>query len=156
MLSSAPDDYLPGPFTVTFDGSSNTQCVSIPIVDDNLVEFEELFSVSLGSANPAVLIGSPSTATVTIQDSSGACCIGALSFFFLTLALLFTVEATVSFTQPSFVAAESSLFVSVCAFIVGNLDRDVVASISTTDDTALGLYMCMWAHNRTFLYTIQC
>lgn len=71
MFLSAPDDYSPGPFFVTFDSTSNTQCASIPIVDDDLVENEESFSVSLGSANPAVLIGSPSTAIVTIQDSSG-------------------------------------------------------------------------------------
>lgn len=71
MLFSALDDYNPGPFLVIFDDTSDTQCVSIALANDDLVENEESFSVSLGSANPAVLIGSPSTAIVTIEDSSG-------------------------------------------------------------------------------------
>ena len=74
LVCSAPGDYSSGIFPVTFDSMTSTQCISITLVDDNLVEDTETFTVSLSSSDPAVQLGTPSTAFVSILDTSGVQC----------------------------------------------------------------------------------
>ena len=50
-----------------FTGSRQT--VSIPIINDDVVEATEMFTVDLTSGSDDVTISGPSTATVTITDS---------------------------------------------------------------------------------------
>ncbi len=48
-------------------------CVDIPIVDDNLSEGTEDFTVDLEPSNPDVQEEDPSTATVIIIDDESKC-----------------------------------------------------------------------------------
>ena len=63
---------------VTFTSAPDTMCVSVSISNDNVVEAAELFAVTLGSADPAVVIAQPFS-SVTIIDSTGKhlldCCL---------------------------------------------------------------------------------
>ena len=68
-MFSAPADYGSRTETLVFDSSSNTQCVSIPIVMDTIVEGDEDFTVILESPDEVNLM--PDMGNVTITDTSG-------------------------------------------------------------------------------------
>ncbi|MDX6692429.1 MAG: trimeric autotransporter adhesin [Blastocatellia bacterium] len=53
------------------DGDAANKTITVPINDDSIFEGDETFSVSLDTATGATL-GSPSTATVTINDNDSA------------------------------------------------------------------------------------
>ena len=56
---------------LTFDTATSSQTVTIPIHDDNIVEGSETIIVTLTSADPAVILNPPSSASVTIEDNDG-------------------------------------------------------------------------------------
>ncbi len=68
---AGPDlDYDGTTLSVEFTpGGPDMACVDIPIVDDNLSEGTEDFTVDLVPSNPDVQEGDPSTATVLIIDN---------------------------------------------------------------------------------------
>ena len=70
FLSPAPSDYTTVSMDLTFNSGTTNQTVMIPIIGDNVVESTESFTVSLTSADSAVILN-PSTTTVTIQDDDG-------------------------------------------------------------------------------------
>ena len=56
---------------ITFqpDGQSTTECLDIPIIDDNILEANEMFTVELQSTNPSVTINlAASSAMIVIMD----------------------------------------------------------------------------------------
>lgn len=63
------EDYVGGSFPVTLGTQANArQCLSITIIADALSEDREDFTVNIQTpANPRVLTGTPSTATVFID-----------------------------------------------------------------------------------------
>ena len=54
---------------LTFSESVNQSCVRIPIQNDNRVEDQEEFTVTLNSTDTDVIVGPPSTVTVVDDDS---------------------------------------------------------------------------------------
>ena len=52
---------------VVLNASTPTQIVNIPILDNDLVAFSTMFSVSLTSADPAAILN-PASADITIED----------------------------------------------------------------------------------------
>ena len=56
-----------GPMAAT----GSTQCLTISITDDNIVESIESFSVAMISASDSVTLGYPRTASVDITDNDG-------------------------------------------------------------------------------------
>ena len=75
-------------FTLAFpDGSTNqTRCVIIPIRNDTLLEGDHAFTVDITSAgsSPHAAVGTPSTATVNIEDDESE-----LIIIILTVSLRF-------------------------------------------------------------------
>ena len=65
----------PAVLTLTFDSTNllTPQCSDITIIDDDLVELEEQFSVSLNATNnpSGQIILQTSSANVTITDNDG-------------------------------------------------------------------------------------
>ena len=55
---------------LTFDAVTSSQTVTIPILDDNIVEDSETIIVTLTSTDPAAIVN-PSRASVTIEDNDG-------------------------------------------------------------------------------------
>ena len=51
-------------------GGNDTECASIPIIDDTALEGDQMFFVTLTSVDPDVMLGSNVTG-VTIADSDG-------------------------------------------------------------------------------------
>ena len=70
----APLDYLSISEVLTFSSSSTTQTVNVSIVDDQLLEGNEVFLVSLALKNQTdvhyVQLG-PTSASITIIDDDG-------------------------------------------------------------------------------------
>ena len=70
--SATADDFESGDRVLSFSPNASTSCVSIGILSDNLVEGDEVFSVSLQlQANQTFAELGSSVATVTIIDSDG-------------------------------------------------------------------------------------
>ena len=69
------EDYLFGVYTVTFPANSTVQIVDIQICDDNVLEKDEIFGLTIFSnSHPDnVTNGSPDHVTVTIVDNDGEC-----------------------------------------------------------------------------------
>ena len=71
----AGDDFMtPDPFSVTFDASlmpSTSACVSIFTADDDNLEADHNFIVSIDSTTPIITVGTPSSITATLIDNEG-------------------------------------------------------------------------------------
>ena len=68
--SPAVVDYEAVTTTLTFNDSTPTQVVTIPILDDQIVENNESFGVTLTTFDTAVTL-SLQTTSVTIRDNDG-------------------------------------------------------------------------------------
>ena len=73
MSTAADYGELNPPEVLTFTESQLTDCATIPIVDDNIVENPEFFIVILESTEPQVVI-TTDTANVFINDDDGKAC----------------------------------------------------------------------------------
>ena len=63
-------DYDSGPYTVTFLAGQTTATFNVPINDDNVLEGNENFMLTIDSPLPnGVAHGTPSQATVIIMDN---------------------------------------------------------------------------------------
>lgn len=68
--ADAPADYLAAMGTLNWaDGDTAPRMIQVTIVDDNLVEADETFTVSLSNPQGGAVLGANATATVTIRDN---------------------------------------------------------------------------------------
>ena len=67
LIPSAGEEYTPVSTNVTFNASTSTQTVNIPILDNEIVADSTMFSASLTSADPAAMLN-PASADITIED----------------------------------------------------------------------------------------
>ena len=70
LISSAGEEYTPVSTNVTFNASTPTQTVNIPILDNEIVAGSTMFNMSLTSADPAAILN-PASADITIEDDDG-------------------------------------------------------------------------------------
>ena len=74
-LSLSPGDFgVSEPVSVSLGpmaATGSTQCLTISITDDDIVESIESFSVAMISASDSVTLGYPRTASVDITDNDG-------------------------------------------------------------------------------------
>ena len=63
-------DYTVTRSDLTFNASTSSQRVTIPILEDDIVEGSETIIVTLTSTDPAAILN-PSSASVTIEDNDG-------------------------------------------------------------------------------------
>ena len=63
-------DYRVTSGDLTFNTTTSSQTVTIPILEDNLFEGSETIIVILTSADPAAILN-PQSASVTIEDDDG-------------------------------------------------------------------------------------
>ena len=70
LISSAGEQYTPLSTNVTFNASTPTHTVNIPLLDNAVVAGSTMFSVSLTSADPAAMLN-PASADIIIEDNDG-------------------------------------------------------------------------------------
>ena len=74
LLIPSGNDFNSATQTVTIIAGTNSIMVNIPVTDDNIVEGDETFSMSLtvpSSFGPGIITGANTSATVTIVDTTG-------------------------------------------------------------------------------------
>ena len=70
----AGDDFNATPFTAIIPAGATNTTVTVAVTDDNIVEGDEVFSMSLtvpSYLGPGIVAGLVTNATVTIIDTSG-------------------------------------------------------------------------------------
>ena len=67
VISSAGEEYTSVSTNFTFNATTPTHTVNIPILDNEIVADSTMFSVSLTSADPAAILN-PASADITIED----------------------------------------------------------------------------------------
>ena len=72
ILSKAGEDFTSVTLTVTFSAEQSRASVSVPIIDDGVVEMTDVFTGSLSAVTETVMIGA-NTADVTIIDNDSEC-----------------------------------------------------------------------------------
>ena len=123
---------------VTFSAGQSNTSVSVPITNDNVIEDSEMFSGSLSAVTENVDIVAD-TANVTIMDDDGELmsilwyirCGSMYPIFLLVIVSFDPISYTV--TEGIDGTAELMLVRS------GNLNREVVVSVTTTSGTAIGM-----------------
>ena len=73
MVCCTGDDYASGPYSAAFPAGVTRAFLYISIIDDNLLEGNEYFSVMIDSSSviSGVDVGSLDQVTVTILDAAG-------------------------------------------------------------------------------------
>jgi len=69
--ANAPGDYTNVSQTVTFAPGEVLKTITMPVVDDTLVEGDETINLSLSNATGGATLGATSAATLTITDNDG-------------------------------------------------------------------------------------
>ena len=70
LIHAATMDYMVTRSDLTFNASTSSQTVTIPILEDDTVEDFETIVVTLTTADPAAILN-PSSASITIEDNDG-------------------------------------------------------------------------------------
>lgn len=68
----APGDYTARSGTLTFTSSPGSQTASVATIDDTVVESGETLTMSLSGPTGGAVLGTPSSATATINDNDSA------------------------------------------------------------------------------------
>jgi hypothetical protein len=72
-VASSRCDYVSKAGTINFAANETSKDILIPLIDDSYAEGNESFNINLtGAAGSGVTLGSPSTITITINDSGDA------------------------------------------------------------------------------------
>ena len=111
------DDFTSTPLTATIPANTTTTTVRVPVMSDNIVEGDEMFSISLtvpSSLGPGIVAGSVTSATGIIVDSTSKRCLT-----MLVCAITLFTDISVQFTQSLYTGSEDTGFVLVTLELVG-------------------------------------
>lgn len=111
----AGDDYTAKSGTVTFPPQTTSQSFTVTILDDDLDESSETFSLALSSPEFATL-GTPAAATITIIDNDG--------------------PPTVTFSTATYAAPENAGQVTITAQLNYAAAQTLTVAYETADGTA--------------------
>ena len=70
LITLATLDYSFTSSEMTFGATTSSQVVTIPILEDTVLEISETINVTLTSADPAAILN-PTNAVITIEDNDG-------------------------------------------------------------------------------------
>ena len=116
--ATAPADYTNTPIPVSFaSGDTTPKVITVPIVNDTLVESPETVKLTLGSPTGNAAIGTQSTATLTILDN----------------------DTSLQFSAPTFSVNEDGTPVAAVTVTRAGVSTGAVsATVNLTDGTATG------------------
>ena len=146
LILAATVDYVVTSSDLTFNATTSSQTVTIPILDDNIVEGSETIIVTLTSTDSAAILN-PSSASVTIEDDDGKRwlylhCKVCLSMTVLDCILPPSSGVTIGFNPTTYSVHEDQSSVNVAVFLMsGILARDVIVSLETLNGTAIGKFL---------------
>lgn len=101
--------------TLTLTGADGENCTTISILDDDIIETNETFSLRLSATNTAIDIVQNSATVIIIDDDT----------------------VTIGWSSPSYDVNENATLATVCIEInQGEIARPVVVYYSTVDGSA--------------------
>lgn len=114
--ATAPGDYTSTPITVNFaDGDTTSKVITIPIVDDTLIEPTETVNLTLTNPTGGAAIGTQNTATLNVVDN----------------------DTSLQFSSPTFTVNEDGTPVlAVTVTRTGDTTAPVSATVNLTNGTA--------------------
>ncbi len=115
--ATSGQDFTPVNGTLTFGAGEVERTIVVPIINDNLLEDSETFTVTLSSPSPGTSVGSPATATVTILDDDSQ-------------------SSAIRFESATYTVNENAQTVTVAVTRSGGLGLFASASYATTNGTA--------------------
>ena len=129
---------------VTFNSGSTSQTVTVMADDDNMIEDDETFTLSLTSTDTAIAMLMPQSATVTITDQTSKyilCHINRIEEYVATRKNLnycfFSSALTFGFDPSAYSIMEGeSEMVTVTVMGGGTLERQVAVTVTSHDGTA--------------------
>ena len=68
-VATAGQDFTPVTGTAVFEDGETSKIITIPILDDDLVEGSEVFNVTIDRITGGAFLGAPRTAFITIEDN---------------------------------------------------------------------------------------
>jgi len=114
----AGSDYVDIPNgSLTFLDGETSKTIEINLIDDDVFESDETFTVGLLGTNGIGQVGTPRTATVTIVDDDS--------------------PSTVTFSQPTYSVAENGGNASITVERAGNLSKPATVNYATSNGTAI-------------------
>ena len=152
---SAGEDYKGQSSTCTYPAGAeagDTQCLSIPIIDDDICDGDVFFTVSLTTFDPLVrIISGQDSLEVQIVDND---CMLSLTIFINNITCLcLLLGPQVRFQLSEYSVSESEGSVEVCVELVGGpLSSKIDVQVQTQSATALGkcpnVYTCLSVSTR--------
>ena len=146
--ATAGSDYTSVSQTVSFAVGETSKTVSVPIVDDGLIEGNETVFLSLSSPSAGATLGSPSTAALTIVDNDRAFAFSSATYSVgeasghvtvtINRAGLTSSSDSVNFATSNGTATAGSDYTAVSqpvSFAAGETSKTV--SIPITNDSAV-------------------
>ena len=137
-------------YTVTFSAGVNSSQLTILITDDNILEDDETFNLTVNQSSlpDGVVVGDPSQVTVTIVDDDGEC--GRLystvniDTVMQTLKLqavlvcYISTDITVSFNQSTYMVNEDEGPAQPVLVLSNPSSTDITVIVNVTDGSANG------------------
>ena len=111
-------DYTQPSSGLTIASGTTRECITVATTEDDILEDNESFSLSLSTSDPNVTV-TTDTATVNITEDADS--------------------VTVGFTATSYTIEEGMSMMSACVSVEGGeLERDITVTVSSMDDSAIG------------------
>jgi hypothetical protein len=115
--ATAGADFVSASGTVTFGPGETRRTITVQILDDNLIESTENFSVVLSNPGPGASLGTASSATIDIADDDSP-------------------TASIGFSAPSYDVDEGAGFANLTVTRSGGLGVSATVNFETSDGTA--------------------
>ena len=127
------NDYLYGVHTGTFTSGVTLTFVDVPICNDNVLEGDETFSISIVSnSHPDVVTnGSPDHVNITIVDNDGKCHVSYALVDIYPHSLI--VDITVNFSSSLYFGRETNGLVQIDLLISNPSSVDITLQVESDD-----------------------
>ena len=144
MIYPGSSDYSVTPRTLTFNGATESQTVTVFIRDDMLVENQfESHSINLRTYDSAVILKTR-TARVTIEDNDSKWLLQLTKCLHVNQNIIHnffpTLVVTIGFRDTYSVREDSGSISFVVSILRNSLARNAVVTFSTLDITARGMF----------------
>jgi len=134
-LCDADGDYSAGPYSVTFSPLMTRQLLTIAIVDDNIMEMNEQFQLTISNSLPdRVTISDPSQTIVTIRDDDG----NLVTVMWLTNLCEIIVDITVTFKKLMYRVDEDKGSAKPTLVLSNPSSTNITITVNTMDGSADG------------------
>ena len=131
------EDYRGNTITVNVSAGVTMQPLTINIIDNNIVECDEMFYVTIVSFTACgVIIGGNNISEVMIRDNDGKHRFIMMSV--MSANIIWSIGVTVSLSQSQYSVVESSNSLTGTITLSSRASEDVIVEVTISDGSANG------------------